>query len=74
MTIYSRPGADTRPHPHPERTAGRRASSDPMNFDVIYQVWSNRAAMAHTIRMQQKRESRPDDWRPVVPLKVGEGY
>jgi hypothetical protein len=45
-----------------------------MNFDLIYQVWSNRAAMARTIRMQQKREPRPDDWRPVVALKDGEGY
>jgi hypothetical protein len=57
---------------HPERTA--RRSGHGMNFDVFYQVWPNRQSMARSIRMQQKRESRCDDWRACVPLTEGEGY
>ena len=57
----------------PERTARREASGH-LNFDVIFQVWPNRASMARTIRMQQRRESRPDDWRACVKLSDGEGY
>lgn len=59
-------------HPHPERTA-RRASSA-MFGDDLYQVWSNREAMARSIRMQQRRALRSGDWRPLVPLTDGEGY
>jgi hypothetical protein len=54
---------------HPERTAKRHLS-----FDVEFQIWSNRAAMAKSIRMQQRGEHRPDHWRACVPLSDGEGY
>jgi hypothetical protein len=55
--------------PNPERTARKSLS-----FDVTFQEWSNREAMARSIRMQSKRECRNDDWRAVVPLTDGEGY
>ena len=45
-----------------------------MDFDVTYQVWPNRASMARTIRMQERREHRQDDWRACVKLSAGEGY
>jgi hypothetical protein len=59
-------------HEHPERTAYRHGSG--MNFDVYFQVWPNRASMAKSIRMQQRREPRQGDWKAVIPLKDGEGY
>ncbi len=49
---------------YPERTA--RKNGKGMNFDVTFQVWPNRAAMLKTIELQEKRESRQDDWKPVV--------
>jgi hypothetical protein len=55
---------------HPERTATKQMQS----FDIQYQVWTNRPAMAKSIRMQSNRESRYDDWRPCVKLNDGEGY
>jgi hypothetical protein len=58
---------------HPERTA-KRCSGRVMDFDVTYQVWPNRASMARTIRMQERSEHRPDNWRACVPLAQGEGY
>ena len=57
---------------NPERTA--KKSGTGMNFDITYQVWPNRASMARSIRMQQRRESHPRDWRPCVPLTDTEGY
>ena len=57
---------------HPERTA--RKSGTGLNFDVTFQVWPNRQSMARTIRMQQTRENRADDWRAVVALRETEGY
>jgi hypothetical protein len=54
---------------HPGRTAKRS-----LEWDVTYQVWSNRKAMAKTIRMQQKRGPRRDEWVPCVPLSDVEGY
>jgi len=59
-------------HPAPERTA--RKASVAMFGDDTFQVWPNRASMARSIRMQQRRPSRADDWRPLVPLSDGEGY
>jgi hypothetical protein len=59
-------------HPHPERTAKRAGRS--LGAYDMYQVWSNREAMARSIRMQQRRATRIDDWRPLVPLSDGEGY
>jgi len=58
---------------HPERTARRNASRAPMDFDVAFQVWPSRGAMARSIRMQQRRETRTD-WRACVALRDGEGY
>ncbi len=58
---------------HPERTASKNASGF-MNFDRIFQVWPNRASLAKTIRMQQQREHRADDWSPAVKLGDTEGY
>ena len=60
------------PHPAPDRTAYRQGTG--MFADDVYQVWPNRASMARSIRMQQKRASRPDDWHAMVPLSLGEGY
>lgn len=60
-------------HPHPERTAKR---SGPGIFsDDTYQVWSNREAVARSIRMQE-RGAKPSmyRWHALVPLKDGEGY
>ena len=49
---------------HPERTAKRNMAG--MNFDVVYQVWPNRASMLKTIDMQGRRAPRGDDWRACV--------
>ena len=57
---------------HPERTA--RKAGTGLNFDVTFQVWPNRQAMAKTIRMQERRTPRGDDWRAVAALSPGEGY
>lgn len=55
---------------HPERTARRHGRG--LDFDVTFQVWTNRKAMARSIRMQQKRGET--DWIACVPLSDGEGY
>lgn len=55
--------------PNPERTARKSPGAD-----VTYQEWTNRAAMARSIRMQQNRAPHTADWRACVPLKDGEGY
>lgn len=55
---------------NPERTAKR----DLQSWDVEFQVWPNRASLAKSIRMQQKRECRSGDWRPCIPLSAGEGF
>lgn len=54
---------------HPERTALK-----PSEWNYIFQVWPNRESMAKSIRMQQKRAPRQDDWRALVPLNDIEGY
>ena len=59
-------------HPHPERTAVRQGHG--AFADSVYQIWTNRKAMARSIRMQQRRERRNQDWRPLVKLTDGEGY
>jgi len=56
----------------PERTA--RKNHGGLDFDVTFQVWPNRASMAKSIRMQEKRETRQTDWKPCIPLSLGEGY
>lgn len=57
---------------HPDRTASKTGTG--MNFDVTFQVWPNRAALAKSIRMQERREHRQGDWRACVKLRDGEGY
>ena len=57
---------------HPERTGRKNARG--FNFDVTFQVWPNRASLVKTIRMQEKREPRQDDWRACVKLRETEGY
>ncbi len=39
-----------------------------------HQVWPSRQSMAVSVRMQQKRMPKWDDWKPLVPLTDGEGY
>lgn len=75
MKRYSLSGADGFSHvpEYPERTA-RRGSRRGLDFDVYFQVWPNRKALARSIRMQEKRERRQDDWTACVPLGVTEGY
>lgn len=51
---------------HPERTARRNATRDPMGGDVVFQVWPSRGAMLATIHMQERRERDTIDWRPCV--------
>lgn len=53
---------------HPERTARKS-----VGWDVVFQTWTNRAAMARSIRMQE-RGAPSATWKPVVPLADGEGF
>jgi hypothetical protein len=67
MTIVKRyttsaAAALTFSHPHPERTARRSVSTSGLNFDVEFQVWPNRPAMAKSIRIQE-RAATPNPWR-----------
>ena len=58
--------------PHPDRTARK---SLPGHFgEVVFQTWPSRAAMARSIRMQQSRAPKSDDWKAVVKLTDIEGY
>jgi len=61
--------ASTHKPQYPECTAKR-----PSGDDVRFQVWSNRKAMAKTIRMQQKRAAHRLDWQAIVPLGDAEGF
>lgn len=71
MTSYRLPLGRAIDHPHPDRTA---ASHGPLFSDIRYQVWPNRQSMARSVRMQQRREPRQDDWRPLVKLTDTEGF
>lgn len=44
------------------------------NWEYTLKRWPSRSALARTVRMQEKRERKPGDWRAVVPLTDGEGY
>jgi hypothetical protein len=59
-------------HPAPERTAYKAGRGT--FADNTYKIWPSREAMAHTIRMQERRERLPGDWHPLVKLGDGEGY
>lgn len=54
MKRYTLSAADSFTHrpEHPERTA-RRNCRGVLNFDVMYQVWPNRAAMLKTISLHR---------------------
>lgn len=52
---------------NPERTAKKSSG-----FEVIFQTWTNRSAMVKTIRLQEKRAPRQDDWKALIPLSEGE--
>ena len=56
-------------HEEPERTAVQVTG-----FNYRYKVWTNRRALAKTVRMQQKRTPHILDWSPIIPLTDGEGY
>lgn len=57
---------------NPERWA--TSSRGTFGEKVTLKAWSNRAALARAVRMQERRGRRPDDWRPLVKLSDGEGY
>jgi hypothetical protein len=70
---YSMPFARTigYQHEHPERTASRTGPG--MFANTTFQVWTNRAAMARSIRMQERRAPSPTDWRALIALTPLEG-
>lgn len=55
--------------PNPERTAKRSVS-----WDVTFQEWSNRKAMAKSIRIQQRSAVNRFNWIPLVALSDIEGF
>lgn len=55
---------DHRPE-HPERTARRNAGTG-TDFDILYQVWPNRASMLKTVELQSRGVAR-NPWRPCIP-------
>ena len=59
-------------HRCPERTAYKQGFG--LFPGYIFQVWPNRASMAKSIRMQQKRAPNVHDWMAVIRLSDGEGY
>ena len=62
-------------HESPERTAYRQAGTGAMDFDLYFQVWTNRKAMAKSVRMQEKTFTpNSRKWVPVIKLTDGEGY
>jgi hypothetical protein len=71
MKRYTMSFADSIEHKpaNPERTA-RKTSG----WDITFQEWPNRKAMARSIRMQEKAPPRSDHWRAVQRLSDTEGY
>ncbi len=58
---------------NPERTA--RRSLPGIFGEIEFKEWTNRPAMARSIRMQEKGESGAcGKWKACVPLSPGEGY
>lgn len=74
MKRYSMPFGTSIGHTpeHIERTARKAIGS--IGETTVFQVWPNRASMAKSIRMQESRASRNDDWRACKPLGTTEGY
>ena len=52
------------PVPHPERTA--RKTGARWDAGYTFAEWPSRGAMLTTIRLQEQREPRATDWRPIV--------
>jgi hypothetical protein len=62
------------PHPHPERTAYRNATTSPFS-DLEFRIWNARGVMARSIRMQERgAPATSRKWHPLVKLSDGEGY
>jgi hypothetical protein len=57
----------------PERTAYRPYTAG-FSDKYTFQEWPNRPSMARSIRMQESREHKPTDWKPVIKLEPTEGY
>lgn len=57
---------------HPERTA-RRVCGFSFDLYVEFREWTNRKAMARTIRLQEFAASR-EQWHAIIPLETTEGY
>ena len=72
MKTYVMSFADSVKHipEHKDRTAYQRYG----DWDVRFQTWPNRAAMAKSIRMQQSRSHKYNDWIACIKLEDGEGY
>lgn len=75
MRRYTLSFADSVKHTpaFPERTAKRNAGTG-MNFDVVFQVWTNRAAMAKSIRIQEQGPPDHYNWTACVKLNNTEGF
>ena len=56
----------------PERTAYKVGGG--IGDGAVFQSWSNRPAMARSIRMQEAGASFGSGWKSVVPLGPTEGY
>jgi hypothetical protein len=68
VRIYTLSWAAAKEHTpeHPERTARRNAGgSSSMNFDVVFQVWPNRASMLKTIEIQSSADFCANPWKAV---------
>ncbi len=74
MKRYTMSGAAALEHTPaaPDRTA-RRCAAGFLNFDVVFQVWPNRASMARSIRMQE-RAGNSGHWQACQKLGQTEGY
>lgn len=49
-------------HEFPERTAKRPSGQ----WDIEFQIWTNRVAMLKSINMQSNRASHRRDWVPLI--------
>ncbi len=58
-------------HPHPNRTAWRPSAN---GWDTTYQIWSNRKAMARSIRMQERSGPSRRNWNALEALGDTEGH
>jgi hypothetical protein len=59
-------------HAYPDRTAYK--SERGIFGDIRFQVWSNREAMARSIRMQERGPWKAGNWKAIVPLTDTDGF